>query len=474
MEFTLSLIFLLLYYLRPQDWVPGLAGANLVKPIMAIWLLVLITNRSRPSTFPGILRTPHDWVMLTYFIYVTFTAPDFQTAFMGFLPGVMFYALTVQSVNGWDRAFRYLKWWNGALVGVALFGVLALHGIDFTGARENYFTLMGRLALGTWLHNNPNALGHTVVVIIPLSYVLYFWKGSVTGRLLIFPLLAGLASYCAWHTQSKGAFLVGGLLVVLIFVIGRPRMVQIFSLALALTVGVSALSFLPRMSEMGNLRADEGVQGRLLAWEMARTVTRNDATGQGWNTFEAYVPWREGRHFTIVRMATHSSYVQIGAELGRYGLFLYLAGIWCALHTLVIIRSRNDMEERCRRGVFLLVAGYVASGWMINREYHTEYFLIVALAAALHRLFKGEELAAPVERDEMENESPGTMNAPPPAGKDPPPSVPVPAPAFTSRVGGTLQRLRPLWNRFGAIDFAASAGITWLTFWTWDYILTNL
>ena len=42
MEFFFAIFSLLFYYLRPQDWVPGLAGANLVKPIIAAWILVLL------------------------------------------------------------------------------------------------------------------------------------------------------------------------------------------------------------------------------------------------------------------------------------------------------------------------------------------------------------------------------------------------------------------------------------------------
>ncbi len=475
MEFFFAVFFLLFYYLRPQDWIPGLAGANLVKPIIGAWVIALVAMRSRQISFPGFVKTPHDWIILAYFAYVAFTAPDFYGTFMGFLPFVAFYALTVQSVNTLPRLLSYFKWWNGAMVTLALLGVLSLYGIDPTGAKDATAVMADRLCLGTWLHDNPNALGHTVVVAIPVSYLLFFWRGSFFGRFVIFPALSAIVFYCLWETESKGSYLVGGMLVSMLFVIGRPKFVQAISIATALTLGVSALSFLPRMSQMSDLRADEGVQGRLLAWEMARTVTKLTPTGEGWGQFQAYITWSDGKHvFYDIPKSTHSSYVKIGADLGKYGLFLFLGGLWVCIHTLIVYKPTNETEDRCRRILWILIAGNIISNWMINREYHTEYFLIIAATAALHRLRKGQEL-----KEKREAESTPTEPEPETALE----TAPVPlyakmepdsSPAFTTQKPTLLQRLKPLWNRFGIVDAAICAGLTWLTFWTWDYILDNL
>ncbi|MDF1852680.1 MAG: O-antigen ligase family protein [Verrucomicrobiales bacterium] len=471
MEFFLSVFFLLFYYLRPQDWVPGLTGANLIKPIIAIWLLTLLVNRSRPAALNGLLRTPHDWAMLAYFAYIVITAPDFMAAFTGFLPFVAFYALTVQSVNTWPRLLSYLKWWNMALVFVALLAVMSLFGLDLTGAKEPTARFADRLSLGTWLHDNPNALGHSVITVIPLAYFLFFWKGSAAGRFVVFPLLAALAYYCVLRTESKGSFLVGGILVAAVFVVGRPRIVQILATVTALTLGIGALSFLPRMADMNNLRADEGVQGRLLAWEQARNVTRKTETGEGWQQFIALIDWKEGNRMIYdIPKSTHSSYVQVGADLGQYGLFLYLAALWCALHTLLVFKPTSEMEDRCRRVLLVLLIGNVISGWMINRQYHTEYFLIIAATASLHRLRKAAEIAEEEAKSLLEDESEEGDEVK--EQEEKPPSATA-VPAF-ARETSPLDTIKPLWNRFGMVDLVVSIGLTWLTFWTWDYILENI
>jgi hypothetical protein len=475
MEFAFAIFFILFYYIRPQDWMPGLAGVELIKPIIGLWVFFLFAARSRDSPLPGWTRTPHDWIVLCYLAYIVFFG---DASIMEVLPMLAFYGLTLQSVNSWPRLLTYLKYWTYALITLAALGALSTIGFDPTGAKDNHFTQLGRLAIGTWMHDNPNALGHSIVVAIPAAYLLFFWRGNMTGRLIVFPAIAAVVFYCAWLTQSKGSYVVGGLLIVLTAALGKPRWMQMTILAVALTVGVSALSFLPRMEDMNDLSSDEGVQGRLLAWEMAKTVEQNNHTGIGWRQFIALIPWEEGGQTILVPKTTHSSYVHIGADLGRYGLFLYLAGIWCALHTVLIFKTADPDQERSRRVLLIFLMANIISGWMINRQYHTEYFLLIAASGALHRLKKSEELAPSTAA--APQDSPDSKPAPAHSGplrpalreENEPRSIRRDPPAFTMM----LQKLqvKPFWNRFGLFDFCCSLGMTWLTFWTWSYILENL
>lgn len=474
MDFAFSIFFLFLYYIRPQDWVPGMAGFNIMRPLTVLWLAALFFARSR-SQVPGILRTPHDWLMLIYLAYIVWNSPDSQGAFSGVLPLFVFYALTVRTLHTWDRVLGFLKGWNFMLLGIAAIAVASLYNLDFTGAAELTAINENRLCIGTWLHNNPNALGHSVVAAIPLSYLLYFWRGNAVGRLVIFPLCAALAGWCAYKTESKGAFLVAGALMVVIFVIGRPLPVKVLALAIAATVGVSALTFLPRMEKMANLRADDGVQGRLMAWELAQTAMETHTTGVGWKNFTAIITW----FGQTVPKATHASYVQVGADLGVYGIFLFVAALWASFHTLFVAHKytlNDDGKERCRRATMAVLAAYVISSWMINREYHTEYFLVIAVAAAVHRLclFEISQEADTETADNSDNKTP--VDATPRLilstvderlGTRPHlviAAVETPADSPPQR----------FWHRFGILDLAASATLTWGVLYIWEYVLKNL
>ena len=479
LDLKFALVFLAVYYIRPQDWVPGMAGFNIIRPIMIGWFLVLASQGSK-SPVQGWFRTPHDWAILLFGVYVVWTAPPGIGALNAMFSLSIFYYLSCHALATWDGIVTYLKAWNICLLCLAAFGVLQTFGLDITEGRHYTEFFLGRLSLGTWMTNNPNALGHTVILAIPLSYILYFWRGTGVGRVIIFPLNVALVGWCAWKTESKGAFLVGAGLTVMLFVVGRPRWVKITVIAAALTLGVGALSFLPRMEQMGNLRADDGVQGRLMAWMLAKGAMENNTFGVGWKQFVAIFPWREGRKVVTVYKATHSSYVQVGADLGVYGLALWLLALWVALRTAAFFKSLDDQQERCRRALMLLLVGYLASGWMINRQYHTEYFLIIAIAAAIHRLGLARHLETPAGVPRLLWDAPpGTSQTPDSAetlgaNRTPPWQPPVPEDLAPDAEGDEPGKLRRFWNSIGLADLAAMIALTWGVIYIWDYILNNL
>jgi len=448
-----------------------LIGLNIIKPLMLAWIVALMVRKVR-SPLPGLLVTPHDWVLAVYFGYVVWNAPDAMDAFKNFLPVVIFYVFTVQSLTDWERVFTFMKTWNLMIVSVAAIGVASLYGIDITGAKEMTEHNFGRLAIGTWMCDNPNALAHTVVVAIPLSYFLFFWRGGMNGRTVYFPLCAVLAAACMYHTESKGSFLVGGGLVVLIFVIGRPLPVKLFAVATAAVLGVSALSFLPRMSTMDSLNSEEGVMGRLMAWRIARDVLDAKSTGEGWQQFLAIINWQG----ELIPKSTHSSYVHVGADLGLYGLFLFVAGLWTAGRTLVVVYPLtlpDDVRERCRRSGLILLIAYAVSSWMINRQYHTEYFLLIAVAASIHRLCQAENALAkeePADLMQMEDED---VSAHVSLGVQAKNGHYLPA-VVVSEVEDDSEEKRSFWKRLDLVDLAASMGLTWLVLAIWDYILDTM
>lgn len=469
MDFRIAQFFLFLYFIRPQDWLGAIAGTNIIKPLILAWIVALTARKER-SPVNGLLSTPHDWVLLIYFIYVVWNAPDSVDAFKNFLPVVIFYVFTVQSLTDWERVYSFLKTWTLMIVTVAAIGVASLYGIDITGAKEMTEHNFGRLAIGTWMCDNPNALAHTVVVAIPLSYFLFFWRGGLNGRTVYFPLCAVLVCTCMYYTESKGSFLVGGGLIVLIFVIGRPVAVKLFAVSTAAVLGISSLSFLPRMSTMDSLNSEEGVMGRLMAWRIARDVLDTKSTGEGWLQFVPMINWQG----EIIPKSTHSSYVHIGADLGLYGLFLFVAGLWTAWRTLVMvypITLADDIKERCRRSGLILLIAYAVSSWMINRQYHTEYFLLIAVAASIHRLCQTEDALAKAESAESaQSEEDVSENF----------TLRVQLkndqymPSVVVRDGLNSEGKAPFWVRLDLMDLAASAGLTWVVLAIWDYCLENL
>lgn len=203
-SYRVALLFLALYYIRPQDWVPGMAGFNIIRPVMLMWGMAML-GEGIQSPLRGFFRTPHDWAMLIFYGYVVWTSPAQAGAGMGLFSVVIFYYLTTQSLSSWEKLLGYLRVWTWLLIVIALFGVLQTVGVDITGGREITEFGRGRLALGTWTCNNANALGHTVAAAMPLSYLMLFWRSSMFSRIVLFPAAIAVIVACAWETQSKGS-----------------------------------------------------------------------------------------------------------------------------------------------------------------------------------------------------------------------------------------------------------------------------
>ncbi|MBL9177477.1 MAG: O-antigen ligase family protein [Verrucomicrobiaceae bacterium] len=466
-NYRVALIFLFLYYIRPQDWVPGMAGVNIVRLVMIIWIVVMMAEGLN-SPLRGFFRTPHDWAMLAFYVYVVWNAPAEAGAGMGMLSLVVFYYLTTQALSSWSKLLGYLRFWNWLLITIALFGVLQTLGIDITGGKDVTEYGRGRLALGTWTCNNPNALGHTVAAAIPLSYMMFFWRANMFSRIVMFPAALTLIVECTWETQSKGSFLVAAGLLVLVFVVGRPKWIQVIVVASALTAGVGALSFLPRMESMGSLRSEEGVMGRLMVWEAAYQACQNNTTGVGWRQFMGWITVQEGTRWIVQDKSTHSSYVQVGADLGKVGMFLWVLILICALRSIAFYKAEDETQERCRRAILLLLTAYMTSSWMINREYHTEYYLIAAMAAAFHRLAAARILDASEETDKSDD----TALAVTPASVGLPWAPPGSGPVI-SLYGEPVSPKR-IWLRLDWKDIVMAWAATWGVLQLWDYLLKNL
>ena len=92
MDFAATIVFLILYFVRPQDWVPAVGGLNVIKPIMALGFLGLATRHRRRPPW-GIMTTPHEWVMLSFLVYGCYADQDWSGTLMTVLSVAGFYFL---------------------------------------------------------------------------------------------------------------------------------------------------------------------------------------------------------------------------------------------------------------------------------------------------------------------------------------------------------------------------------------------
>jgi hypothetical protein len=489
MDFTCIVLFLGIYYLKPQEWTALFATVRFAQLTMFASVASLM-SRPRGLKLADFFRTPHDWAMLLFFAWVVFASPTPYETFKEFLNRIVFYVVIVQTLISWDRIKRFLGWWTGMIVAVAFLAIAGEYFFDPLGSRDLTHGIMrDRLVLNLSMVNNPNALGHTVVPVISMLYFFCIWKRPIFMKEI--GLVAFLLPlWCVYLTFSKGAYLAGASAILASFTFGRPKIVQAAIVAIALIGGVTAVQSLPRMGELQKSKTDEAIQGRIKAFTHGRTYyeTLDYGVGQG-NFIKSLLA--DHNYYK----AAHSTYVQTGAELGKIGMFLFLLLIWVNFRTLVTAKTRTVEQERIRRVLFVLLLTYCVSGWMVDFAYRATFFMFTAAIAAFHRLLYQITPEVTPEEVEKEPELPWRSTVPLPLGPSPVGGGVAAAPVLTLAPVTTMQKSaypwlhrndepapdapqseeepKSFWNRLGIIDVIGAYVFLRATEYFWTYAIQN-
>ncbi len=463
MDYFAVIAFLVIYYIRPHEWI---AGVSLLRPVtltVGVGLLGLITRESGLG-LKQLLKTPHDLLMLLHFFWMCWASPPFTATFGLTYSLFVFYIMIVQSLTNFERIQQFLRWWAGAIFAIAALAVASEFGIDPMGG--NYLVhntrLEGRLILNTSLFDNPNALGHSVVPLIGMIYLLLIWKkGALSFKNAL--VTSSIPLYCIYLTQSKGSYISGFVTLITTINFRRPRAVQALIVVGALTFGVAGMKMLPRMSELGRgpENREEGIEGRVQAWQYAMNCLE-DGVLLGYKQFI-------GNFYNIYGFpkASHSSYVQIGAELGYPGLCLFVSSLFLCLRTLTKAETRTVEEERVRRVLFVLLFSFVTSGWMVDFAYRATFFMIVGAVAAFHRLYLIQPSQIPVED-----------TAPPPEEEDD--DIVRVEFGDKSGISGRVEpeiadaNFKPIWNRLRLVDIPIFVLLTYATKRFWEFAMDKI
>lgn len=491
MDYFFVCLLAIFWFIRPQDVIPALAGFPFVRYIM---MGSIVGTLRRPEGFDwrALFRNPIDIIFSCYLAWIIYASDDHIDTAKKVFDLAAFYWCTALALNSTERMQSYLRLWLISLVAISVFAVCAVFGLELvSGTLARTAEFKGRLALMTWLHNNPNSLGHGAVAAIPIGYA-FLWRSGTSFKRFMFIIVSAVAGYCVYNTQSKGAYLAGGGTLLATMIFGRNRRVQLVILAIGLTAGLSAIKLLPRMETLD--RNEGGIAGRLIIWQMARSSMENEPYGVGMKKYRALVisEMSGGRKVTESR-DTHGSYVAIGAELGYGGLLFFVGIIYAGFRALFQARCGGDLQlERIRWTLFAILCSYMISAWIINKEYHTDYFLVAGAISAFHRLISRRQDESLPENIKPQYEL-ATMGGFAPhlamqtAGGS---ATAMPAwllaiaesgrlgavkssPSPTESIIDPATQVQMNWRKIGWLDvFCLAAGLK-LTLFLWDYLSTE-
>ncbi len=391
--FTLSLLYMALTIIRPQDYLPGLVGVPLLPITLVLAFLCWAASSQK-----------------------TFEAPQFLI-----LPAFLLVGMLSLVANGWvGGTLEWLKSFGPTIIAflvlaaccatrrrvtvtMAVFvlcsAVLALHSIGQAGTGIGWTgTTIGEDGRVRYvgIFNDPNDLGLLFVASLPMAFFLS-QRGGFFGRLL-WLAAAGLLLYGTYLTNSRGAML-GVLAVAGIYVWHRRGLLT------ASVLGAVGLALLKLVSmRMQQLDAEESSAfGRVDAWyEGLQMLRTHPLLGVGVGNFTDYNV-----------LTAHNSFVLVLAETGVLGYSLWLAfigyGFWMMLTVMrrPFVPAEGDagdaegewsQERRMALTLFLSQCGMFACAFFLSRSYTIVLYLFIAVVVGYYVGLRRRCPALPVFR----------------------------------------------------------------------------
>ena len=320
------LAFTFVLFVRPQDSLPFLDAMHLGDLTALFSLAALVVARIRRGLPAVTVSRELGWV-------AGFGAVMLLTAPLSIWPGgavgmfidlyskvILIFALMVHTITTRPRFNRLLSL---VVAGTAYIAIRAV--IDY--ARGANLVEDGRVtgAVGG-LFGNPNDLALNMVAFLPLGLALMQDRGARPAVRLAALIGAPAMALAIIFSKSRGGAIgLVGMLLVFLYQMRRirPGVTAAVIVACLATIPVLPSSFTGRMASIFDSEQDttgSREARKQLLREAAEAFKQNPLFGIGAGQFVNYNPdgrqeaWRE----------THNTFLQVAAELGLVGLFVFL------------------------------------------------------------------------------------------------------------------------------------------------------
>jgi putative inorganic carbon (hco3(-)) transporter len=391
-------VFVLLTF---PEHLPGSlgAGATLAKPVGALiavaWAGAVLTRRGELPLLPRerpLLFSAITALLVFGGVSVLWATDASQTRYaLGRLLQVAVLLLVTYTAASTRAGFRTLVY--GYLI--ASFAT-SLYSI----ASGTYNSSSGRLA-GVI---EPDYFAAELIPAILIACFLLVTVRSARVRWLVAAVaVVDLGAFVL--TQSRGAIL--GLAVALVAAVvcaGRRARPRILALVLVLVAGGMGyyLIYKPAhvfQNNVGGISAASS--GRLDEWNVAvRIFEGHPVGGVGLGNYQTVEPSYATQNVNINavdyvvtdRLVAHNTYLQMAAELGLVGLFLFLAiliaPLWIGGRALATAGSRLAELEFHVRGLYAGVLGMLVAYFFLTAELEKPPWFLLALLACVPALLR--------------------------------------------------------------------------------------
>lgn len=249
---------------------------------------------------------------------------------------------------------------------------------------------------------DPNFFAQALVIMLPLAV-----DRMVKERQRIFALVAGgtalLVILAIIFTFSRGGFLA---LAVTLIALAIYYRVPFYRLVLLILVIGILTPFLPaqykdRLATLVNLTSPDGTytdvsfQGRTSEYMVGVMMfTDNPLLGVGTGNYKSnYLKYSRqlGIDPRNEQRSPHSLFIQVAAEEGLFGLFVFGVLLWSAFQSILtanaIFKGMQDYESAgITASIGISLLGYLTAALFIHLAHPRLFWVLIALALAMHEI----------------------------------------------------------------------------------------
>jgi len=370
-------LYLVLEYLRPQDYVPALGYLH------PAWIIVPLMLRRWPKGGFNQARCRQVSVMLLLSFMLLVSIPfvtnhtrayECGVGYVLLLPFSMSIILFVDTV---DRVLTFVKWWALLALYVACGSVAHPGGMNW----------------GSYFLGDRNDVALVLDMLLPLPWCLFAYERT-WSRKALYLSVALLCVVGTILTTSRGGF-VGLLAVVFVLWLLNPRKMLALILVGILSLSVYEVAPSSYWSRISTIESThEGTaKGRLDSWMSAWRMFKDNPLGVGGEQFAIHFPEYQGDAFGAHNMwgrEAHSLWFTLLAELGIPGAILFATHIRANWKALRHLRKLPPVEGRplpvlLSTALTASFAGYFGAGTFLSAFYYPHYWFMSALLVATER-----------------------------------------------------------------------------------------
>src|SRR3984885_14084246 len=379
--------FSLIYFIRPEDFIPGLDVIPIGKISGGIALLALIFVVPPQQRHKLTIELKVLLMLLAHMMlcipFAAWRYGAYDAVVNKFSKGVIV-AVLIYMVATSVKEVRRLLAIQAATIALVTVVSVFVHRTEF-----------GRLeGIQKGILENPNDLAINIAINFPLC-VAFMFAAKTRSRKMFWGVSLVFMSWGVIATYSRSgllAMLVTVIICIWEFGIRERRTTVLVSAALAgfvaLGVGIATPHCLIRVKSMfeGNIEGS-GDRNSLAARkellkQSVRIMTQHPLLGIGPGNFPSY---------TEKWLVVHNTYTELGAETGVPGVFLFVLMLFLSLRKIRRVRKLPGYEssEDIRlwtSALWAAMAAYMAGAMFASTEYNLFPYFMVGYISAVYQI----------------------------------------------------------------------------------------